>query len=119
MPENTWNRLGSFHPESGGRVWSKWPKFGTAPDQERSGSFAEGATTPVVPKTDAPPAQQQQQIQAKVEEERKTALLTVEDWMADINWNDILVGLGIVLVLGVGAGILSVELEEIRKRRRR
>ena len=39
--------------------------------------------------------------------------------MADINWNDILVGLGIVLILGVGAGILSVELEEIRKRRRR
>jgi len=45
--------------------------------------------------------------------------VAVKDRMADIDWNDILVGLGVVLLLGVGAGILSVELEEIRKRRRR
>jgi hypothetical protein len=39
--------------------------------------------------------------------------------MAEVNWNDVLVGLGVILLLGIGAGILSVELEEIRKRRRR
>jgi len=39
--------------------------------------------------------------------------------MADVNSNDVLVGLGVVLLLGIGAGILSMELEEIRKRRRR
>jgi hypothetical protein len=38
--------------------------------------------------------------------------------MADVDWNEILVGLGVVILLGVAAGILSVVLEEIRKRRR-
>jgi hypothetical protein len=39
--------------------------------------------------------------------------------MADVDWDEILVGLGVVILLGVAAGILSVELEEIRKRIRR
>jgi hypothetical protein len=50
---------------------------------------------------------------------RPRALAVVRIGMADVNWNDVLVGLGVVLLLGIGAGILSVELEEIRRRRGR